>query len=57
MKIICKLFGHRPEEGYYKDDSDGNSSKYFEIGSIQKDGLGVLHASLWTKCRRCKKIM
>lgn len=53
MKTLCKLFGHRPGEGYYKDDEDGNCSSYFTIKMTQTDGIGRVHAYLHTTCRRC----
>ncbi len=48
MKIICKLFGHTPVDGYY-----GPGTGYFQIRTVEQDNVGVLHASLFTKCKWC----
>jgi len=53
--ILCKLFGHRPEPGYYGDGIDGDCNRYFEVEEYITDGIGRRHAKLYTVCRRCQK--
>ena len=48
MKILCWLLNHMPEDGY-----GGFGSRYFDIWGTETDGVGRVHAYLWTKCRWC----
>jgi len=54
MNIICKMFGHRPEPGYYRD-RDYSYNSYFKVKYLTTDGINRHHARLETVCRRCKK--
>lgn len=53
MGLLCKLFGHRPGEGYYADDRNGNSGKYLDVKPCGIDGIRREHALVKTDCRRC----
>lgn len=55
MKLLCALFGHRPEDGYYRDYG-GGSSKYLTVEPCGIDGIRREHANLKTECRRCGKM-
>jgi hypothetical protein len=47
--ILCNWFGHVPRYGYGDDSGSG----YFEMKPGAIDGIGRLHAELWTTCKRC----
>lgn len=53
MGLICKLFGHTPEPGYYGDSRGGNYSGYLEVELDAMDGMGRQHARVYATCRWC----
>ena len=46
--MLCVLFGHVPEYGYY-----GEGEGYFDVKGICVDGINSHHASLLCNCERC----
>lgn len=50
MSIICRLFGHKPQEGVY------NGAEYFRWnGWGTVDGIGRVHRGLDAQCARCNQ--
>jgi hypothetical protein len=49
MSILCEMFGHRPDQGYYKHDGWG----YFDVREGATDGIGRIHGDLYCECARC----
>ena len=54
MAILCKLFGHIPDHGYYRERR-GGSTQYFKVKGGHVDGIKREHWSLYGKCRWCNK--
>lgn len=55
MGLICKLFGHTPEPGYYGDSGNGDCHGYLQVELDALDGMGRQHARVYATCRRCGK--
>jgi hypothetical protein len=49
MSLLCKWFGHVPAYGY----GDIPGYGYFEVSIGPMDGVGRIHANLYTHCERC----
>lgn len=47
--IICQLFGHMPNRGYYRTEGGG----YFDLKIGNTDGIGCVHGWLYCHCERC----
>ncbi len=53
--MLCRLFGHQPEPGYYRDSKGGDCYGYLEVEKYVVDGIGRRHACVYAKCRWCGK--
>lgn len=47
MNILCRIFGHKTNEGIY------SGAEYMRITWRSTDGIGREHAGLMAKCPRC----
>lgn len=49
MSILCSMFGHKQNKGWYGD------GLYGEIVPASTDGIGRIHAFITADCDRCGK--
>ncbi len=51
MKLLCKLFGHKPPE--YGAHRALGGSEYMNVYMFTTDGMGTVHANITGCCPRC----